>query len=1192
MARKLTGTRKRAARPVAFRRLGLRARRLFSLAGAPVARRVRARRARRVARWNVDTARRWRRKRINVRVLELASFLGGGLLVLAVGASAYVLIFGAPGFLRDLNSRCNAYNQACGTVFGFVTPLLSVGLASAVFLFYRLRYVKSPVTRKAKRCPQDLVQTASPDIGTIVGRDELCQVIMEDIRDREFRRPHLVVGSVGTGKTAFLVQLTRLLAERGAIPVPIRLRDAREGLNFRELAYRRFLSMTEERLLSDAEAERVWRQLCIDDQIVVIADGLEEAMAEGSAEQDRDNLIRLAIRRARELRLPLVIASRPHDPLRGADATFMELDPLSEEAALEYILEGKRSEDDLRRLNRIVETAGLAELPLYLRVTRQLYLTDRLDHLAAGQTARKLDTRSLDRSELRFRLLDTWMEALFEGRLMPGVPLDREEREAAVAWLSALACTGLQADTGDVKYEDYMRRPKRRQGNPSGADEKPRYQAMDEQVRRIVEEKLVDRRLDIRLATSWGDRLGLVEAYGESVRFPHSIMQAYLGSRFMHTALNDPAFQSEAAAALKKPGREFLMALVLYSRSKAAARNEPSWIAPNQPGPGQRPDGRRPAERSPQGPAQGQGQAASEPIGATPAVADVADAPAGTPTTSGTPAILRKPAIPSGLCSEVGSIRDALAGAAADASDVVKKLDLYAAALEIDSILRPPLHDKIAADVAAGWGSIRGGDARTLDDAKLGLVYRFGDAVRTIAGRLNQGEQVPRPAYRQLLAMGCSEKSYPIRLAIAGEIGSGGDTAFDLLHDDSGRLWTPAARLRGNADPKASSKQRKRDRNQRQSATDDAYPLSEDNFRSPRSRALCAWLTPLLAGSVHHRQGDAQRQLRRWVQCVGDNAPDQTTRLPISLEIALAQGFKYAANRRSRHPLTSPETIAYLAEQATEMLESARFWFSQLTLIQALCLWQMAEPETQRAGRAGARLDRERRAGARPQPQGSDPKAIVGRWLELAHNRDHPFVDEAGKLAMRALQTGRQQRFIWIDECGVVSKVGSRAARQSSYRQHNLWIPPSTGWAALDPLAQQLVADMVVLLNLAERGQEPTEIEHRLKRLDRNDLPPCLSHDRTPLDPARTAGAVDTAPGSNCKDGCPFGLCPYPPSGKQPYRSELSEAFCRRQQALLSEGWARSNPAGWQSAPRSNLTRFWERMGDRARGGSADQEGT
>jgi len=84
-------------------------------------------------------------------VLELLSYLGAVLLVGSVGASAYVMIFGAPAFLAELNDRCNAYSQACATVFGFITPLLSVALASAAFLFYRLRYVRSPVARKARK---------------------------------------------------------------------------------------------------------------------------------------------------------------------------------------------------------------------------------------------------------------------------------------------------------------------------------------------------------------------------------------------------------------------------------------------------------------------------------------------------------------------------------------------------------------------------------------------------------------------------------------------------------------------------------------------------------------------------------------------------------------------------------------------------------------------------------------------------------------------------------------------------------------------------------------------------------------------------------------------------------------------------------------------------------------------------------
>ena len=43
-----------------------------------------------------------------------------------------------------------------------------------------------------------------------------------------------------------------------------------------------------------------------------------------------------------------------------------------------------------------------------------------------------------------------------------------------------------------------------------------------------------------------------------------------------------------------------------------------------------------------------------------------------------------------------------------------------------------------------------------------------------------------------------------------------------------------------------------------------------------------------------------------------------------------------------------PETRDYLAEQALEMLRRARFWFTQLTLIHALCLWEMPEPSMSR----------------------------------------------------------------------------------------------------------------------------------------------------------------------------------------------------------------------------------------------------
>jgi hypothetical protein len=153
------------------------------------------------ARGSIDTSRHWRRRRFTVTILEIFSYLGAIVLVVVVVWSFVVMIIG-PGILTRLNNRCGQYSASCGADVGFLIPLLSVALASAIFLFYRLRHVTSPVVKKAKDTPEHLVETATPDIGKIVGRDELCRVIMEDIHQSDTRRPHLLVGGVGAGKTA------------------------------------------------------------------------------------------------------------------------------------------------------------------------------------------------------------------------------------------------------------------------------------------------------------------------------------------------------------------------------------------------------------------------------------------------------------------------------------------------------------------------------------------------------------------------------------------------------------------------------------------------------------------------------------------------------------------------------------------------------------------------------------------------------------------------------------------------------------------------------------------------------------------------------------------------------------------------------------------------------------------------------
>jgi hypothetical protein len=190
-------------------------------------------------------------------------------------------------------------------------------------------------------------------VGQIVGRRELAQVIAETLRDRRTRKPYLLIGGVGAGKTAALVELTQVLAEQQAVPVPIQLRDAAADgeLDFEEMAKRRFLELADQSILSSTQGERTWRQLRMDDKVVVLADGLEEAVQDEQHRDDRDNIIRRAIDRANRQGLPLVIASRPHTPLESAPAAIMQLEPLSEEAVLEYscwMPWGRRAESSQR----------------------------------------------------------------------------------------------------------------------------------------------------------------------------------------------------------------------------------------------------------------------------------------------------------------------------------------------------------------------------------------------------------------------------------------------------------------------------------------------------------------------------------------------------------------------------------------------------------------------------------------------------------------------------------------------------------------------------------------------------------------------------------------------------------------------------------------------------------------------------
>jgi hypothetical protein len=263
------GRREQRPRPKAAPRPGgVLIRRTARATWNPVRELSRSARLLRRGRKGVERAPRWRHARLSTLVVRGLTILGGITLIVVVGRAVAIVLGGDPKqwpswFNPD--GACRDIGYSCGVASSLLMTLLTLAFAGALFLVLRMRSVRKPYVKSARNDTKELVQTAGTIIGDVVGRDEVCHVIMDDLRMRSSRRPHIVLGGVGTGKTAVLFQLTKLLAEHHAVPVPIRVRDGGGKLNFEALARDRFISEVVSWSLSDAEGERVWRQLRKDD---------------------------------------------------------------------------------------------------------------------------------------------------------------------------------------------------------------------------------------------------------------------------------------------------------------------------------------------------------------------------------------------------------------------------------------------------------------------------------------------------------------------------------------------------------------------------------------------------------------------------------------------------------------------------------------------------------------------------------------------------------------------------------------------------------------------------------------------------------------------------------------------------------------------------------------------------------------
>jgi hypothetical protein len=1150
-------------------------------------------------------------------LLLVALALAAGLVYAIVTAVAKVAGHDGPplpGFVDKGRTRCDGAGFACDALTSVVSTVIPLLLALAAFVLWRFRRARRRMRKQARENTVAMLQ-AGEIVDSVVGRDDLCDALQDGLASDD-PRPQVLVGGVGAGKTAVLLQLTRALARRGAVPVPIRLRNVGAGeqeVDFLALARERFDLFVRRALWTDGEREKVWSRLRSRGELVVIADGLEEALlddgdgnrdGEAGRDPERDQRIREAVGRARDDGYPLLIASRPHDALNELDAAIVPLEPLSEEAAVQCIDDGGGTAFDA--LRRIVEAADIVESPLYLQIAHQLHESGRLDPDG-------FETRRTDRMRLRVALMSRWIDELLQGRLGGDAAqaLSRAERESALLYVAALACCGLASDTLEVQFK-LFRKPVRRDRKQQAGDEQradgpqQRYRAvypdfwerLREELRAIYaahgDARPVPQEPTIHVPAGLGVRLGLVEQTAAGVRFPHSVMQAYLGSRVLALALHDDRFIKEAFDA---PGRELLLALTMLSRAAPGtlpappagdhdSTSWPAWLV------------RRLLERARQDSDElflptdkridliataaeiavaGEAFPAPDPPGqltpapaASPVPSPARSAP---PARNGWRALAGLRALAGMLLAAVSWLWEALmmpepAATAASATPLQTTVEpaaapsspaAPAAVTAVPLATASALAQAVAQDAKSLWAAepdLRKCDDPAIQAAKGRLVVRLGDAAR----RMDAGAA---PLYDALREVCCNEASYGVRLAAAQELGSGGAVAYEVLQ----RLFEQGLPLeRRDKD----LRRLMRDALRRADGSDSGLAQ-----HLPTERKLLAqmWILPLLVASWDEADTgeECQRARDRLNRCV-----ELAGAMPLSVQSALAQGFKYAANRRPQDRHDHAVARALLAELADRMIRTpGLFWYARLTLLHALCLSWLS-----------TRSWSAREAGA------PNVGAVVDRWLGRSggrrrrHAPEHPFVEAAARLVVRAMKTGRPERCLWIDERGVAEKVGSRPRRAEQPPNGQLWIAPSAGWLVLTSRAQQLVADVLIELNLAERGDVALERQERLEQIDTRELPYCLRDERADhLHPAQAAGTLH-APGDDCKAGCPIRLCPYPAKGQHPYRGELSETFCRNQALLLRRRWRHPVSAGrapWQSAPRRDLRRFWEAMEARAR---------
>jgi hypothetical protein len=401
-------------------------------------------------------------------------------------------------------------NEDCSTVecalpLSFGAPIYVVALGYVVFFIqWRLRPLAKYLSRlreEPTRFLEGPYNQASWD--EVIHRDKLYEAVGIELRAGP-QRAQFLTGPPGSGKTTCLLGLAAWLANRGAVPVLVPLAGVEPPIDLAALAKPRFIRILD---ASDAQGDRLWRQLCHAGRVVILADGLDEA-ALGASELD----LRQLGGEPRVGRQPAVVfSSRPAAVPGGNGAPPFQLDELNESAISESLQRRARADGV-----SVVDAESAGPLANALAMPREPFYLDLVVTVLAGlepDRARRLVGRLKSNEVQRARklLLDEYFALLTAGLILKEVPVDRPHRADALREVEQIALRMLTEEASAAPLDALV-------NGWSGVLGEPRS---------LRREELIE----------YACRLGIVQITRSGperkLRFRHSIIQAYLAANAM-----------------------------------------------------------------------------------------------------------------------------------------------------------------------------------------------------------------------------------------------------------------------------------------------------------------------------------------------------------------------------------------------------------------------------------------------------------------------------------------------------------------------------------------------------------------------------------------------------------------------------------------------------------------------------------